>query len=247
MPLPPWLQITPSDYLHALQSGTQIGNQLAERAMAEEQQKQKAWEFAQNLQLEYQKMQEQEKLRQQQQQGLQLWRQVQDANRKAQLAQQAANEKALTEYRGSLLGESARRQREVERHNQAMEEARDTGKPSEHVIDGRVIRTYPDGSSEQVYPVPQPKDNTQNWVTKLRGLFSGVNAGPMKSVMDATPGFGGAIPSTPTASVVPPTTTEVTRTTKDGRKAIFDANTKKFLRYADDTNMGRDDSTDESE
>ena len=54
-------------------------------------------------------------------------------------------------------------------------------------------------------------------------------------------------PATTTGTLPTPAVTEVVRTTKDGRKVVFDAQTKKFIRYADEKTTSSDASHDEEE
>lgn len=54
------------------------------------------------------------------------------------------------------------------------------------------------------------------------------------SQLPSVPG-GGGMPVSTSASLPTPNPSEIPRLTKDGRTAIYDANTKQFLRYADST------------
>jgi hypothetical protein len=82
------------------------------------------------------------------------------------------------------------------------------------------FRTFSATSAKQLYQIKQKRDTLTN---RLTGAPADA---PDAATMDQTP-------ASPMNQGVAPSVQEVVRMTKDGRKAVFDAATKQFLRYAD--------------
>ncbi len=279
--LPPWLQISPRDYLLATQSGAQLGNTIAEQT-------QKAWEEQQRLRMEAQTQQnvaEQhavenamtrlaadrlEQYRQSeaahrnqelgiQQQGLGLHGQELDIQRQG-LKMRGERESDLQDAREQRIKDNEQRlkdqqtqtsflndmkQREMDRREKEAERVRGTS----HFFTGPDNKQYvvqPGSTNAIPVGMPQPPESTGGsnslldlWKGSMRlgGKLSGLSnflpeSAPTPSPQAATQGALTNLPPTQ-PMLVSGSKNEVTRTTKDGRKAVFDADTKEFLRYAD--------------
>ena len=114
--LPPWLQIQPSDYLHATQAGAQLGTQIAENA-------QRAWEAQQRMRIESEaqnaKLQQftmEQAAQRLAADRLEQYRQAEIANRQQELG--------IQDKKLGSLDIAQQRADEINRHNMAMEEAK---------------------------------------------------------------------------------------------------------------------------
>lgn len=129
--LPPWLNVQPSDYLHAAAAGAQLGHAIADSTL-------RAWEEQARMRMAAQEAQANREQRAQQQaidnamtrlaaDRLEQYRQSEIANRQAELGLQqqglGLREKGLG-VQEAREAEAERRGDEIARHNQAMEEAR---------------------------------------------------------------------------------------------------------------------------
>ena len=135
MALPPWLNISPSDYLRAVEAGTQAGLSIRQA-------NQRAWEAAQRLSLEaeaqqerYAALAEESAQRRMAQEGLDRYRQGELANAQARIGVQGAGEQSLADYRQAEAQRALSGLDEIKRHNleteaaaQAAAQARAQGK-----------------------------------------------------------------------------------------------------------------------
>lgn len=165
----------------------------------------------------------------------------------------------LDQYRQERLGQQAAEAQEKARIAQ---EAIDIRKqPKLHFgTEGQVLQELPDGSIKEVRPrdrtstatISEPVDPNQPFGAKvtrkvspeeaaarLKAVPSAATApapaqgrGMLNRFLDWATGAP-ATGTTPPPAAQPAQTNEVIRMTKDGRRAVFDASTKKFLRYAD--------------
>ncbi len=234
--LPPWLNVGPTDYLRAVQAGGAAGLGIAEAqnrareaatrtAEAQRAAAQQQWEFG-------------ERMRQSAEEHA--------ANRDLEsqrLAQTADYNKGMLGYHLGSLGEQTA-------HNQAMEQisadkaadmlARGEATIIEHPeAPGLKFLRNPSGAESVIERPEKALTDAQKATFALKAfnafkpLSSEENvegplyqsrtnyAGGLLRDMGALPKLGSESPK------------EVLRKTRDGRSAIFDANTKEFLRYAD--------------
>jgi hypothetical protein len=91
------------------------------------------------------------------------------------------------------------------------------------------LDALPKGSTIVTNDIPAtPSRTTSRRVPVATAALDGVVTSQTPGVKDLGPASG-----TDSVTIPPAQANEITRLTKDGRKAIFDADTKEFLRYAD--------------
>jgi len=218
MPLsgvPPWLNVGPTDFLRAAQAGAQLG---LERERLREQSKEAADRLAESeresdaahaiQQSELQQRSQQEAAAMALNQA-RLGREDASQAQRFQLGQgnlalrTAANR--LAENRATQQDTNRSQMLDLARQRLALEK-------------GKVDKTK---DTSPVYTLPIPGQNKFETGGTVRGRLS-----------EIAPILGTNLPPSLRAAV-PKAGQEVTRLTKDGRKAIFDATTRKFLRYAE--------------
>ena len=234
--LAPWLNYTPQTFLGAMEAGTRSGLQARGQDISQS-------EAADRLRYAYDSLASSER--------------QQNATAAAHMAQsQAAMElrksqmEGLQDYREAMIGqrqqgldstfqriqdlESYRQQREADRQTTEERLAKSAEAAQALREQGMALR-----ESEQAWKIAAEarKAAAQPDWTKL---LEEPPAKPGWSLRSHLPAWLGGIeaPSSPGAgtdlSGDGTTAAEVTRITKDGRKAVFDAETKKFIRYADE-------------
>lgn len=206
--LGPWNEFTPGFFTQAMERGAELGVQQSDAA--------------DRLKLAYDSLASKER-------SEALDRQMQQKQIDAANALKAQQAYALAEYRSQMASNQAQRIKqaadeltEKHRHNIATEtpkmdeaskilmqqNARDLSS-AEKQLD-KLADEQDSGSGQVTIPTGQAADALRTKAIYLRSQIKGPTAAPVK---------------------------EITRQTKDGKLAVFDANTKKFLRYAD-TNVG---------
>lgn len=247
--LPPWLNIQPTDYLQATQSGTQAGLNIAEmrqraieraQAMAEARarRQQEAWEFGERMRqaaAEQAAMAQyrQDKLTQDREEGLSMM-----DFRNRQLAEQGMRGGADDDRLERTLAETVR-------HNKEMEKIREDGKAKgeyDIIEDPRVPGVkFLQQPSGQMTPVERPQKELTQEKRDEMAMRAFRLMQPSASEFADSPSytsrtnFVGPLLERYTSPAPPSggTRNEVIRKTRDGRQAVFDADTKAFIRYAD--------------
>lgn len=237
--IPPWLtrDYNPVEtYMRSFAAGAQIGE--AQSRLAEEQRQANMHAMAQRESLQANILRAQVELDTQkayhdQQLALRQQELQQEKERAQMTAEKAANDLAERQAYHNILAEA--RQREVAvKENAAMGgEASVVEHPE---VPGIKFLRNPSGA-ESVIERPG-KGITEESRDKF--LLSAARAlAPMGSESVTDPSYqmrtniAHVLLNKYQRSPSPSSTNEVTRFTKDGRRAIFDADTKKFLRYAD--------------
>lgn len=216
--LGPWNDITPSFFTSAMEAGARAG--LSQRSQDEEQQS-----AADRLKLAYDQLASKER-EESEQRRIQL-RQIDAANAlKAQQAAQLAQYRAATTAAAAArIQDAADQLTERRRHNLAMESKTTTPKGARIELPEDAETGDPKESGTMDDPEIARRVNAKRKAATDE-LLKAQQPGWLARMFGAKP-------------VVPAKPAEVTRKTKDGKLAVFDANTKQFLRYAD-TNMGGD-------
>jgi hypothetical protein len=232
MALPPWLDINPSQFLAAMEAGTRAGQAASLAA-------QRRWEQEQQLLLEQKRLE-------------------------AQQAHQKALLDATTAYRLNQLGLGKERiaaaqasEEERQRHNQAIEdlysqrESRISDKPDAEVVSlpevpGVKFIKQPSGTLLPIERPAKPMTEGERLSSAIRlQNMMGRKAGELYSspAYQSRTNFAAQALRNLSAPI-PQTPQEVIRMDKKGRQVVYDAATKKALRYADEpADMGGNDTS----
>ena len=231
--LGPWNEITPQFFTSAMERGASLG--LSARKQDEEE------TAADRLKLAYDQLASDEKI-------ASAKAQAELNYRNADLLLRAHANEGLQAYRQQ---ESEARQKEAEARQQQVQNAAATlletakhHRALEAQAGSKAVSMDP---ADKVLLTQNARDltQTQRQLDKLANEpVSDANTKAMDALRNKAiylrseiARYRGPSGSTPRSKQ------EVTRTTKDGRKAVFDANTKQFLRYAE-PHLGRNDSAD---
>jgi len=84
-------------------------------------------------------------------------------------------------------------------------------------------------------PPTPPTDESPSWLKTAWQNLVGNGAPPMKTPPGAPPSVTAppVVPAPTPKAAAPAAAKEIVRVTKDGKRAVFDADTKQFIRYAD--------------
>lgn len=170
--LPPWLNIHPTDFLAATESGSALGQRIAQAQQA-------AWEEDQRMRMQQEQHAIENAANRLAAERLEQYRQSEIANRQAELGIE-------TKRLGSLDIQQQRAD-EAARHNAAMEEARITGRPEAAITTlpeapGFTFLKNPSGA---LTPLVRPP-HQQSALERARIQMSGINAMAPRGSEDPT-------------------------------------------------------------
>lgn len=272
--VPPWLNIGPTDYLHAIQAGTQAGLEVnrqralaeeaaARRELAQQEAQRQAWEFGETMRQRAQLAAAENERQREYNQGMLNWHREQmrlDAEKAAETARHNVANEAIDFDRAQAMVRNG--QAQIVTHPEAPDylflrnpsgsEAvikRPEKGLSESDKMGYTFRAFnalePKAMTDETSPMWQAKTNYASKVLSDLGVVPKQDTTLDLSPVAPLDVSGSGIPSVPTLApfnLTMPTlpsegtsrqANEVIRYTKDGRKAVFDADTKEFIRYAE--------------
>ena len=278
--LPPWLNVSPHDFVQATAAGATLGHAIADSTMRawheQAAMRQAAQEAAANRESHAQQVAVENAMNRLAADRLEAYRQSEIANRQKELG---LHQQGLQMDQGREDIQQQRADEQV-RRNTTLEGIRALAEKRQQEREDRIASTdkYMDIGGD-LYRIPadgsgpvlvSKRDKNRPVTTKISaGEFGPELSGPvdspeianrLKQIKDkedaaknapgiltraynyvtghTTPTPTGSIPMNPVyphpndVAAPPPSTNEVIRVTKDGRQAVFDADTKQFLRYA---------------